>query len=184
MDINKRRKKGGNMIALVELDSSNAIPASLTAGTNCIVFKDVEESNSPGDSNEEILRTEDTVIADVDQEFSAKTVATLLENNEDKLNFIFYLTRGKKYLLIRYRGTNAANHEELFAIVRVKATRDDKAPKGKLPFEATHIAPDAAAAFDSDDMTAIETALSITIRCTAATIPAGQEDKTVKTAVS
>ena len=184
MDTNKRRKKGGNQIFLVELDSANALPASLTAGTNCIAFTDIEDSVSPGETSEEILRTEDAVIADVDQEYSAKTTANLLENNEDKLNFLFYLTRGKKYLLMRYRGINASYHEELFAIVRVKPMRDDKAPKGKVPFEATHIAPYTAAAFDSDDMTAIETALGVVIRCTAATIPAGQEDKTVKTAVS
>lgn len=184
MDTNKRRKKGGNLIVLVELDSANAIPASLTAGTNCIAFTDVEESDSPGDTNEEVLRTEDAVIADTDQEYSAKTTATLLENNEDKLNFLFYLTRGKKYLQMRYRGVNNSYHEEMFSIVRVKAMRSDKAPKGKVPYESTHLAPYTAAAFDSDDMTAIETALSIAIRCTAATIPAGQEDKTVKTAVA
>ncbi len=186
MDTNKRRKYGGNLIVLVELDSSNAIPATITPNTNAIALTCQEESDAPLETSEEILRTEDGLVGDVDQEHSAKTTATLLENDAVKTNFLAYTTRGKKYLEIKYEGICAALHEEMFSIVRFKPGRSRKMPKGKMPYESQHIPPTSAVTFSAANKSAIATALSITIRSVAAptTIPAGNEDVIATTAVS
>jgi hypothetical protein len=185
MDTAKRRKYGGNLIVLVELDSNNTIPGTITSGTNAIALSCQEESDSPLETSEEILRTEDGLVADVDQEHNAKTTATLLENDAAKANFLAYTVRGKKFLEIKYNGIAAGNHEEMFSIVRFKPGRSIKTPKGKMPYESTHIPPNAAVTFSAANITAIETALSISIRAAGpVTIPAGQEDFTATTTVS
>lgn len=181
----KRRKYGGNLIALVELDSSYAIPGTITENTNAIKLQCQQESDDPLETTEEILRTEDGLIADVDQEHAARTTAVLLENDAAKANFLAYTTRGKVYLEIKYLGICNGSHEELFSIVRLKPARSRKTPKGTMPYESTHIPPQAAVTFSAENITSIETGLSIAVRAAGpVTIPAGQEDLTVTTAVS
>lgn len=169
---------------MVELDSDNTIPETITAGTNAIALTCQEESDSPLETSEEILRTEDGLVADVDQEHNAKTTATLLENDAATGNFLAYTVRGKKYLEIKYNGIAAGNHEEMFSIVRFKPGRSIKTPKGKMPYESTHIPPTANVTFGSEDLSDIESALSVTIRASSATIFAGREDHTATTAVA
>jgi precorrin-6B methylase 2 len=98
MDTAKRRKYGGNLIVLVELDSNNTIPGTITSGTNAIALSCQEESDSPLETSEEILRTEDGLVADVDQEHNAKQQQHCLKMMQLKQIFWLTLSEGKNSL--------------------------------------------------------------------------------------
>ncbi len=180
------KDKGGNKIALIELDSAFALPGTITPGTNAIDLGHLAESKMPTNPKEQEFESEDGVVRAREQSRVIKTEATMMERHKQLVDFIAYTVSGKTYLQYRYAGIVNGKYQEYFAIVQPKDQVNIQTPGAAKSnkYEATHIAPDSAVVFSSEDITAIENALGITIRAAGPfTISANREFILIETNV-
>lgn len=174
-DVTQIVDEGGNMIALVELDGTTYQPAgTLTKGTNCINLGHIAESETGSEVKIEEVKNEAKVTVKTTYEYAGKTTGTLMQRGKAIIDWMEQTVKGHIYLEIKYNGLVGGKHQEQFAIVEVPPQAMIKTPGGynSMKYESRHLAPATAIAYDTSDMSAIETALGITIHATAATIPA------------
>jgi len=180
------KDKGGNKITLIELDSAFALPGTITPGTNAIDLGHLAESKMPTNPKEQEFESEDGIVRAREQSRVIKTEATMMERHKQLVDFIAYSVAGKTYLQYRYAGIVNGKYQEYFAIVQPKDQVNIQTPGAAKSnkYEATHIAPDSAVVFSSQDLTAIENALGITIRAAGPfTISANREFVLIETNV-
>jgi len=181
------KDKGGNKIVIVELDSAFALPGTITPGTNSIDLGHLAESNMPTNPKEKEFESEDGVVRAREQSRVIKTEATMMERHKQLVDFIAYTVSGKTYLQYRYAGIVNGKYQEYFAIVQPKDQINIQTPGAAKSnkYEAVHIAPDSAVTFSSENLTAIESALGITIRASGPfTIPEDREFILLETPVT
>lgn len=183
-DVTQIVDEGGNMIALVELDGTTYQPVTpLTKGTNCQDLGHIAESETGSEVKIDDIKNEAKVTVKTSYEYSGKTVGTLMQRGKAILDWMEQTVKGNIYLEIKYNGLVGGKHQEQFAIVEVPPQAMIKTPGGynSLKYESRHLAPATAVAYDTSDMSAVETALGITIYCTAATIAANTYRAIVET---
>lgn len=180
------RDKGGNLLVIVELDSSNNIPETITSGVNALNCGLIFESQLDIDANVEKFKAEDGKTYGQDEEYEGKTSGVLMETSKLIADYIAFGTRNKIHLEIKYEGIKDGKHQEVFKIVDVTPQMHFKTPGGTkaMKYESTAIPQAAPAVFSAANLTAIETALGISIRTPGpVTLPAEQEHVIVETAV-
>jgi hypothetical protein len=181
------KDKGGNKIAVVELDENNQIPFGLTAGANCIDAGHIANSDLAIKTKKTIFKNEagETVASDFDYE--GITSGILMETNKQKLDFFAFTVRNKKHLEYKYLGFKGGNYQEVFKIVEITPQMKIAAPGGSksMPYESTAIVIRDNFTISSGSIAQIERALGIDIKTAGpVTIPGGTEHVIVETAVS
>jgi hypothetical protein len=178
----------GNLAFLCDLDTTNQPPGTLTAGTNCIGLGHIEEN---GVSYEEDSSDLKTFKNNLSREVGAKVqntsgvwVLKLLQKNKELMTYLKAKTGVTKMLLGVYMGIINSEHHWIFSIVRngskIKQGSSDEATELNL----RAVAVGSAVTWDTSDMSAIETALSIAIHPTTATLAADTYSIDSYTAVS
>ena len=76
------RDKGGNLLIIVELDSSNAIPPTITNGVNSLNCGLLAESQLDIDANVEKFKAEDGKTYGQHEEYEGKTSGVLMETSK------------------------------------------------------------------------------------------------------
>ncbi len=121
-----------------------------------------------------------------DFDYSLTTTATLMERDKIKIDFLSHGCKGKYYLEYKYLGQVDGKNQEMFKIVQITPQHSIKLPGGatSMKYESTGIYPDTTVTITGTNLTAIETALGITIYCTGVAITPTQGFVIKETAVS
>lgn len=181
------RDKGGNLLVIVELDSNNAIPGTITNGTNALNCGLISESKLDIEANVEKFKAEDGKTYGQDEEYEGKTSGVLMETSKLIADYLAFGVRNKTHLEIKYEGIKDGRHQEVFKIVDVTPQMHFKTPGGtkSMKYESLAIPQPAAVTFSANNLSAIETAFGISIRASGPiTLPADQEHVIVETNVS
>jgi len=181
------KDKGGNKIAVVELDSSSQIPSSLTAGTNCIDAGHIANSDLAIKTKKTIFKNEAGEAVAADFDYEGITSGILMETDKQKLDFFAFAVRNKKHLEYKFLGIKGGNYQEVFKVVEITPQMKIAAPGGakSMPYESTAIVMRDNYTISSDAIRQIETALGIDIKTAGPVIiPGGSEHVIVETAVS
>ncbi|MBM4158592.1 MAG: hypothetical protein FJ216_07420 [Ignavibacteria bacterium] len=179
--------KGGNLIALVELDGDNKIPETLEDGVNCIILGHINESETDLKASKEIFKSEDGKPRATEYSYEGGSKATLMQRGKDILDFLCFSVRDKKFLEIKYLGIVDGKLHEKFSVVEVTPQMLIKTPGAAKsnPYESTIIVQRSAVEISSDDIDAINEELGEdTIKCTSFSIPADQEHVLVETSLA
>jgi hypothetical protein len=180
------RDKGGNQLVIVELDSSNAVPGTITNGVNALNCGLIFESQLDIDANVEKFKAEDGKTYGQDEEYEGKTSGVLMETSKLIADYLAFGTRNKIHLELKYEGIKDGKHQEVFKIVDVTPQMHFKTPGGTkaMRYDSTAIPQAAPVVFSAANLTAIETALGVNIRTPGpVTLPAEQEHVIVETAL-
>ncbi len=180
------RDKGGNLLVIVELDSSNAIPGTITNGANALNCGLIFESQLDIEANVEKFKAEDGKTFGQDEEYEGKTSGVLMETSKLIADYLAFGTRSKIHLEIKYEGIKDGKHQEVFKIVDVTPQMHFKTPGGTkaMRYDSTAIPQPAPVVFSAANLSAIEAALGIAIRTPGpVTLPADQEHVIVETAM-
>jgi hypothetical protein len=172
--INKNTNKKG-VLCLNEVSDAYVVktPAlwSGTAGTS-IDLGEVSESDPNQSVSETDVQNESGVTVFSDETYQGGTVATLMERDKVKIDFLADWVKGKFYLEYKYCGIVDGKHQEHFQIVKVPAQYSLKLPGGAavIKYGSKRMWPNTTITITSTSLAAIETALSITIYCTGVSI--------------
>ena len=178
------RDKGGNLLVIIELDSSLAIPVSISNGVNALNCGLIFESQVDIETKTEKFKAEDGKTYGQDEEYEGKTSGVLMETSKLITDYIAFGTRGKLHLEIKYEGIKGGKHQEVFKIADITPQMHFKTPGGTkaMKYESVSIVQPLPVTFSSSNITAIESALGINIKTTGpVTIPAEQEHVIVET---
>lgn len=178
------RDKGGNMLLIVELDSSNALPGSIENGVNSLNCGLLAESQLDIEANVEKFKAEDGKTYGQDEEFEGRTSGILMETSKLIADYLSFGVRNKTHLEIKYEGLKGGKHQEVFKIVDVTPQMHFKTPGGTkaMKYSSTAIPPAQEVTFSESDLAAIESALSVNIRTSGPiTINASEEHLIVET---
>lgn len=182
------RDKGGNLICIAELDSSNAVSGTITNGTNALNCGLVKESQVDIDPTIEKFKAEDGKTYGQDEEFDGTVKGTLMETDKTKADYLAFGVRDKNsFVLYKYEGIKNGKHQEVFAVGDVTPQLHFKTPGGVSAqrFEFQAVPPATAVTFSTGALAALGAAWGKTVKTTSAvTVPAGQEFVIVETAVS
>lgn len=175
-DVDQIVDEGGNLIALAEVDPTTFELESLTKGTNALDLGHIVESEGGTTGKKDVLKNEAKVITKTTYEQEGGTTGTLQQRGKTLIDFLENKVKGKVFLELKNYGNVEGADQEVFALVQVTPQALVKTPGGasSLKYESTYIAPAVAVTFDAADMTAIETALGITITSTTVTINANE----------
>lgn len=175
-DIEQIVDEGGNMIALAEVDPTTFALKSLTKGVNALDLGHIAESEGGTEGKKEVIKNEAKVIVKTTFEQEGRTTGTLMQRGVALIDFLENKVKGKVFLEIKNYGNVEGSDQEAFAIVMVTPGAMTKTPGGasSLKYESTYIAPPTDVTYDSAAISAIETALGITISTTSVTIKSGE----------
>jgi hypothetical protein len=176
--------KGGNLMALAVLNTNYTLP-TLTANTNCFKFGNIASSSITTDINTEQFKSEDGIVRGESNDRSVKGEAILMERDRQTLINFYYNIDEQRMLEYKYAGVVGGKHQEFFRIVKGKGQINLNFPgaANSNKYEAVSLAPETSVTFTAGDLSAIETALSISIQATAVTISANTEFAIVETNV-
>ena len=186
-NINNIKDKGGNKIAVAELDSSGQIVTNLTAGVNCLDAGHLANSDLSVKTKKTSHRNEAGEIAASDYEYEGITSGILMETDKQKLDYLSFGVRNKKHLEYKYLGIKNGSHQEVFKIVEITPQMKISAPGGakSMPYESTAVFKNTDFVLSQNSISAIEAALSIDIKTAGpVTIPKNSEHVIVESAVS
>jgi len=178
----------GNLAFLVDLDSDDTLPASLTAESNCVNLGHIEKDGANAEEDFTNLKVfknnlNREVGAKVDDSSGTITL-NLLQKNKGLVAYLKAKTGVTKMLMGLYMGIIQSEHHWIFAIVRngtkIKQGSKDEATE----FIGKCVANASAITFTSGDLEAIETALAIAIHPTSVTIDADAYTEDTYTAVT
>ncbi len=178
------RDKGGNLLLLIELDSSNALPGSIENGVNALNCGLLAESQLDIEANVEKFKAEDGRTYGQDEEYEGRTSGVLMETSKTIADYLAFGVRNKIHLEIKYEGLKGGKHQEVFKIVDVTPQMHFKTPGGTkaMKYSSTAIPPEQSVTFPESDIAAIESALNVNIRTAGPiTINAGEEHVIVET---
>jgi hypothetical protein len=188
VNTNDINDKGGNKIAVVELDSDYAVVSNLVEGTNCLDLGHIVSSEVELRANKEEYKSEDGLIRQTSYEYISETSGILMEVNKLAVDFLCFTVRDKVYLEYKYMGIRGGKYQEIFKVVRVTPQMKVTTPGGakSMPYDSTAIVPVNAVTISSGSITAIKAALTHTGIKTAGpvTIAVNQEFVMVETAVN
>ena len=173
------KDKGGNKLAIVQLNSTLALVATLTSGTTFLNLGNISESNISKTTSKTEYSAEDGRVKATDFDFTLPTTATLMETDKTKIDFLASTVEGKKYLEYKYQGVKAGKHQEFWKIVDVTPQFSLATPGGVTSFayESTGIFPDSTITYTSTTIGLFNTALgaTLTIRHTGAVAITGSK---------
>lgn len=180
--------KGGNSLVVALLSTTNAILTSYTAGTNCLNLGIIADSELAIDPSIEKFKAEDGKTYGSDETYEGRTVATLMETDKAKVDYLAFTVRdAANHLEIKYQGKKNGYHQEVFKLADITPQMNMKSPgqSKSMKYESTSVVPAAATVFSIGDLAAIEAATGATIYAPGpVTIPAGQEHVLVETLIS
>jgi len=176
----------GNLIFIVALTSANALPSPLTDGSNCAHLGQIESVDTNLDMTDvkEFINCKQQVVGAKINKRVFKLNAKILNKSKNIINFIEANQGTATFLCGIYHGVMKAEHWWEFAIIRNGTAIKLGSTDDPLEFVGTGVFIGTAVTFDSTAMTAIETALSIAIHPTTATIAASTSRVLSYTAVS
>lgn len=153
--------KGGNKIAIVELDNDFVVVPALAEGTNCLDLGLLASSEIEMKANKEEFKSEDGVIRQTSYEYLADTTGILMEINKQVVDFLCYSVRNRIYLEYKYLGIRGGKYQEMFKIVKVTPQMKLATPGGakSMPYESTAICPTNTVVISAENITAIKAAL-------------------------
>jgi len=166
-------KKG--ILCLFETSDAFVIktPASdSTALTTAVNLGQINESSVDQVTSKTEFKNEAGVAVFTDFEYALTTTGTLMERDKVKIDWLSNYTKGKYYVEYKYLGLVDGKNQEMFKLVQVTPQHSIKLPGGatSMKYESTAIFPDTTVTITGTILTAIETALGITIYCTGAAI--------------
>lgn len=185
-NINNIKDKGGNKIAIAELDSSGQIVSSLSAGINCLDAGHLANSGLEVKTKKTLHKNEAGESVASDYEYEGITSGILMETDKQKLDYLTFGVRNKKHLEYKYLGIKNGSHQEVFKIVEITPQMKLSSPGSakSMPYESTAAFKTADFVLSQNSISAIEAALSIDIKTAGpVTIPKGSEHVIVETAV-
>ncbi len=161
VNTNDINDKGGNKIAIVEVDNDYNILENLSEGTNCLDLGHIASSESELKAGKEEYKSEDGVVRQTSYEYTANTTGVLMEINNIIINFLCFGVRGKTYIEYKYLGIRGGKHQEIFKLVKVTPQMKIASPGGtkSMPYESTAIAASSDVSISGDDIININTAL-------------------------
>lgn len=181
------KDKGGNLICVAELDSSNALSGTITNGTNGLNYGLIGDSGVDIDATVEKFKAEDGKTYGQDEEYEGRFSGTIMETDKTKTDYNAFGVRGKDaFLGYKYEGIKNGKYQEVYAIVDITPQMHFKTPGGTKAnkFEAVCIPPTAAVTFTAGALSVFFTAMNATRRGTGSVvIPQGQELILVETSV-
>ncbi|RPI19019.1 MAG: hypothetical protein EHM58_03125 [Ignavibacteriae bacterium] len=162
VNTNDINDKGGNKIAVIELDENYAIVENLSEGTNCLDLGHIASSEVELKANKEEYKSEDGVIRQTSYEYMANTSGILMEINKTAIDFLCFTVRDKMYLEYKYLGIRGGKHQEIFKVVKITPQMKVTAPGGakSMPYESTAIVPMSSVMISADDIVAIRLAIA------------------------
>lgn len=179
--------KGGNKLIIALLSTANAILTSYTSGTNCLNLGAIADSGAMIDPQIEKFKAEDGATVGSDENYEGKTIATIMETDKAKIDYLAFTIRdAANHLEVKYQGKKNGYHQEIFKLADVVPQMNLSAPgqSKSMKYESTSVVPTAATTFTLGDLVLIESATGGTIYAPGpVTIPAGQEFVIVETAV-
>lgn len=182
------KDKGGNLVCIAELDSSNALSGTITDGTNGLNCGLIADSGVDIDANITKFKAEDGKSYGQDEELEGKIAGTVMETDKTKTDYLAFGVRGKdSFLAYKYEGIKNGKHQEIYAIVDVTPQMHFKTPGGTTAnkLECVCVPPLTAVTFTAGALAIWFTAMNVTRRGTGSVvIPAGQELLIVETAVA
>ena len=186
-NIKNIKDKGGNKIAIVELDVNDSIPVNLVSGQNCLDLGHLANSELAIKTKKTLFKNEagETVATDFD--FEGNTSGILMETDKQKLDMLSIGVRNKRHLEYKYLGIKGGSHQEVFKIVEVTPQMKVSSPGGakSMPYESTAIVMHSNYVISPLAISEIESALSIDIKTPGpVTIPDGQEHVIIETEVA
>ncbi len=186
-NIKNIKDKGGNKIAIVELDQNGAIPGNLAAGQNCLDLGHIANSGLAINAKKTMFKNEagETVAADFD--FEGITSGILMETDKQKLDMLAIGVRNKRHLEYKYLGIKGGAHQEVFKIVEITPQMKVSTPGGakSMPYESTAISLHDDFVISAFTLSSIENALGIDIKSPGpVTIPEGLEQVIIETEVA
>ncbi len=166
---------GGNKVCLGEVTDAWALK-TLTAGTNALDVGHIANSDIGQASAKTEFKSEDNKVRAADFDFSLNTTGQLMQTDKVTIDFLAESVKNKYFLQYKYQGIKDGKHQEIFTLGQVTPQFKITTPGGasSMPYEFTGIYPSATVTFNSTNLAAIETALSVTIYCTGASITASQ----------
>jgi hypothetical protein len=158
--------KGGNKIAVFELDSNLQFPVELVSGVNCLDLGHIANSELALKTKKTVYKNEAGQVVASDFEHEGATTGTLMETDKLKLDFLTYTVRNKKYLEYKYLGIKGGNHQESFKIAEITPQMKISSPGGakSMQYESTAVANGSDFVLDQQMIYAAELALGINIR--------------------
>lgn len=175
---------GGNLIALAEVSDAWALK-TLTAGTNAIDAGEISTSDISQTTSKTEYKNEKKKTVATDFEYSLNTTGTLMQTDKATIDFFAESVKNKYFLQYKYMGVKDGKNQEMFTLGTVTPQFKIATPGGatSMPYEHTGIYPATTVTFNSTMLAAIETALSITIYATGASITSSQGFVVKETAV-
>lgn len=175
---------GGNLICLSEVSDSWALK-TLTAGTNAINAGHISTSDFSQATNKTEYKNEQRKTVASSYEYSINTTGTLMQTDKATIDFFAESVKSKYFLQCKYMGIKDGKHQEIFTLGQVTPQVKITTPgaSASMPYEHTGIYPTSTVTFNSTNLAAIETALSVTIYATGASITASQGFVVKETAV-
>ena len=160
---NAVRIKGGNRIFHIKLDSSYAMPTTLTIGTNCLEVGHVSNSNVKQTSSKESVKNEDgeTVVSSFDYERA--TTAVLMQTDQQLIDWLGDDVKNSDVLEIKYCGIVEGKDMWNFRIGQVTPQFDIASPGGAtaMPYEHTGYDLSSAVTISAASLASIATAFSL-----------------------
>jgi hypothetical protein len=184
VNIREIKDKGGNKIAIIEVDDNYAVKTPVTEGVTAIDLGHISGSDFEQSAGKEEYRSEDGIVRASDYEYTIKTTGILMQRSKKIIDFLTLTVKDKFYLQYKYMGIVGGRHQEVFAVVRVTPQTKIATPGASksFPYEATHIAPGGTITISAQDIADIKTELGINVHTAGpVTIPANQEFVIVET---
>jgi len=154
--------------------------------TTAVNLGQINESSVDQTTGKTEIKNEAGVAVYTDFDYSLTTRGTLMEREKVKIDFLSHTVKGKYFVEYKYLGIVDGKNQEMFKLVQVTPMHSIKLPGGatSLKYESNGIYPDTTVTITGTILTAIETALGITIYCTGAAITPTQGFVLKETAVS
>lgn len=166
------KDKGGNKLAVAQLNSNLALVTTLTAGTTLLNVGNISESGTTQETAKSEFKSEDGVTRATDYEYTLATSAVLMETDKTKLDFLADTVKGKRYLEYKYQGIKNGKYQEVWKLVEVTPQFNLQTPGGvtSMAYESTGIYPNSTVTFTATAISGLNTALgsALTIRHTGA----------------
>ncbi len=180
--------KGGNLLAIFELDASNAILPSYTNGTNCLHCGLIDTSGVDIAAKVEKYEAEDGITYGQDETYEGTTNGILKETDKLKVDYLSFGVRDKIHLEYKYEGKKNGKHQEVFKIVDVTPQMSFKTKGGtkSMKYDSTAIPQKTAFVLTAGALSILAAGMpsGFAFKCSTFTLAVDREHVIVETAVS
>lgn len=161
--------KGGNKIVIAQLLATNfAALASYAVGTNCLDLGEINTSGHLQENSSTEYKNNSGKSVAVEEEWTLRTTGTLMERDKPLIDFLAHTVKGNYYLEYQHLGIVEGNYHEIFKIVRIPAQTNITVPGAATSnqYASVGIYPQSTITFQITTISAIMTALAVTMNCT------------------